>query len=600
MDIDKIKKEEVIKQVQKLTVEEKEEVKLQLQKINYKEEIINFFEKLNLTVDKEERTGLITSHQNIIQHMDKGEEDEMLTIIADKESEEYWQEGLFVQDDFEGLDVKQLQEEIRQYRQRKAKEEGEELERRRIEKIQIEEETLDKATKESKASRLLSVKDDWMALFKKVSYENEVAGEILFHVFVGQMLKHINIYDKRGKTVLMKVDFFWIQNSSSGKGEGIDNFLKPIINNFEYDVTDEETKQTLTLKLKYSTFRGQSTLAGILNRYKKAVTGKNYTNEIIVGPIQKSDFWIWTEANDLLTPNQYNKSLIDAILDLMEGKEYEAFLEKYNKPILTKSTGSLVATSRPVENIDIFFIRSGLANRCLTFMRSLGVKKMEEMIEKGAVQSFGKLEDSTNFDIEIKQLTKKLKEIVIWSMEYKYKPYPQTDSDILNSLVNTKLKEIMEDIKRDVKVKQYRDVLIEYVGRMKNKAIALSYHNAIIRRQPVDIQDIVGAFELLKLCYNNYKFWLFENMMLRKEVTEKEYKLYFLIKKMLNESINNEIKVIDVKKAIENRKDLNLSGHYIYSKIREVVETYNNEFEKLNKNIIKLKTDEGEENDITS
>jgi len=582
-------KDEVKKQIEDITPQDKKEVKKELEQIKFDKQVNTFFYNLTKTQTKEERQDVLTKNKSLINKLSQEQDEELLEILNERESED-WDNSFVTNDDdlFEGIDVEKLKQEIDNYRQRKAQEDLEEKERQRIINIQITEQQLEQAIKEAEASKKLTIKDEWMKLFNKISFENEIAGEILFHSFVGQMLNHVTIYDKRGKKILMKVDFFWIQNSSSGKGEGIDEFFKPLLNEFDFEKADNETQQTLTVKFKYSTFRGQSSLAGILNRYKRDSTGRRYTGEIIIGPIESSDFWIWTEANELLTPNTYSQKLIDAMLDLMEGKEYETYLEKYDRSVKTKGHGSLIAASRPVENIDYFLIKSGLIHRCLLFMRSLSVEKMTTMIDKGAIQSFGSIEDGIGYDLEIKKLANEMRKIANWSTRYIGQPYPIKNPDLLNALMKKKLDELLEDVKKDVQVKNFQDVLVEYVGRLKNKAIALSYHNATIRKEPVDVQDVLGAFNLIKLSFNNFKYWLFENIEIKKGLTEKDTKLFYLIKSEIKRN-HGEVTLKDLKKTIEARKDLQLSGTYIYRKVKDMIEMYNDDFVKTKNNTIILK-----------
>ena len=170
------------------------------------------------------------------------------------------------------------------------------------------------------------------------------------------------------------------------------------------------------------------------------------------------------------------------------------------------------------------------------------------------------------------------------------KDYPVNNPNMLNSLTSYKLNELIRDTKMDVKVKAYRDTLLEYVSRMRNKSIILSYHNAIIRHAPVDIQDVVGAFDLLGKCYVNLKYWLFENITLKKEYTEKDSRIYSLIRARLRKSPIKECTISDLRDAIEEQRDLNMTGNYIYHKINSVVRQHSDIFERDNKKkVIRLK-----------
>ena len=593
-----IEAEKVKAEVGRLSKKDKNEIKKQLEEISYEDGKEELFAQLKNAKTADERNLILTEHKDIFISLRKADKDDALVIIAEQENREYdfdtGESESEIDEDTElfgeasSIDTEALRNSISDYKRRREKEKEEKTKIKEISTTEISEEILEQAIKDAQASRLLTVKDDWMSLFNRICWENTTPGEILFHVFMGQLLKYITVYDGDGKMMRLKLDFFWVQNSSTGKGEAFDSFFKPIVDGIQYDEIIAETGQTLGRELVIAPFKGQSTLAGMLNRYKRDNKKGKYTNEVIIGPLQASDFWIWTEADDLLTPNSYSSHLMNALLDLMEGKPYDANLEKYDLPIRTTATGSLVASSRPAKNIEYFFIRSGLIHRCLVYMRDVEEDMFRAIVTRGGAKSYGTRVDNTTLEVDKEKLISKLNDIASYANQFIGRDYPVNNPDLLNALTSHKLNELMRDTRMDVKVKVYRDTLLEYISRMRNKSIILSYQNAIIRKAPLDVEDVVNAFDMLSKCYVNLKYWLFENINLEKKYTEKESRIYALIKAKIKKSPSKECSLQELKDAIEEQRDLNLSGNYVYNKINQVIRHHDDIFER-DKKIVRFK-----------
>lgn len=545
-----------------------------------------YFNKLRESTTNTERTHIISQYNYL--KLTKEEEIELLNIVAEKEEEEYNIQQ-FNELNFTEEEKVLYKKELTDYNIRHEKQKREEIQLEETSNIQIDKNFLKREIENYNKSEVLTVKDDWMYLFNRISKNNEVIGKILFHSFWGQALQHIEVYDGEGKKINLKIDFTCIQNSGTGKGESIDEFFIPVITEFEYEFFDEESTQTLTKKLTYVRGKGQSTLAGLLNRFKRKTSGKGYTTQVIKGPIATNNFLIYTEANDLLDPTTYNQKWIDALLDILEGKPYEAHLEKYDLPITTQSNISLISTSRPIKGLDFYFIKSGLINRNLTYMRNLSPKQMRNMQQKFNLKSFGRRENKVSYEIEIKVLCKKLLDVYNWSTKFIGKEYPTINPQILNKLVDMKLEEISIDIQSDVKLQQYQEILSEYNSRLRNKLVSLSYHNAITRKNKLEVQDVLQAFDLLKNdCYTNLKYWLIENVVIDKKITERDREIYRVVKRILENSPNNICTVSELRTSIEQNERINIGGTYIYKKLQQLIDTRGDTFIKVDKRHIKL------------
>ncbi len=70
------------------------------------------------------------------------------------------------------------------------------------------------------------VYDLWKELFGQASFENEMYGQGLFHVLLGQLLARKKILQSGNNFIDWRIHLLFIQGSGSGKGQGIDFFRK--------------------------------------------------------------------------------------------------------------------------------------------------------------------------------------------------------------------------------------------------------------------------------------------------------------------------------------------------------------------------------------
>ena len=582
-------KAEVIKEIEKLDPEDKKALKVALDAVNEenKKEYDKFMSELKKTKTPSERKRITKKHDKVIKRLTHKQENNMMDLISE----------LIQAERAQYLGDKYITEEEAKAQERENVEKKIEKELQKISDVQITKKEIKKAKEEAIKIKRLSIKDQWIKIFNKISFHNEVPGEILFHVFIGQIFKNVKVLDAGGKPIKLKIDFFWIQNSSSGKGEAVDNFLKPMIDKF-----GEKSK---IQRFKYSSFRGQSSMAGMLNQYKRDTKNKSknavYTNELVIGPLQRSDFWIWTEANDLINPNKYSMQLIDGLMDIMEGKEYEAYLAKYQQGVVTRSAGSLIGTSRPIEGLDHYFFKNGFVNRCLTYMKNLSNTELEEMSQSNIRRSFGEITTDTDVSLEMDNFIRDANKIYTWARKYEKIRYPQKNPKKLNSYLEERIFSLQREVQKDIKIPEIKTILFEYINRIRDKIIKLAYHNAIIRQKPIDLQDLEGAFDLISKCFNNLKFWTLDNYISNKKFIGIDSKIYENIYRYLNKKkYDTDNEALKRKLTFQERlrfetasqteilnellKDntLKFSKSHLRKKIRECIENNKDTYECLN------------------
>ena len=157
-----------------------------------------------------------------------------------------------------------------------------------------------------------------------------------------------------------------ILSHNSGKGQGIDFFRKI---GERCQKTVDEKKSPLRLHKV-----GRTTSAALINSWEVDPKTKAFTNVVKPGLLAKNDVVYWEEAGKLIRGDAHNEDTNDIILTITEpfGSSkniYEKNLAGYPEPATTKSDCSIVATTRPIENIKSYLLYSGLMQRFMVIIR---------------------------------------------------------------------------------------------------------------------------------------------------------------------------------------------------------------------------------------
>ena len=158
--------------------------------------------------------------------------------------------------------LEKLQEE---YFERQIREKEEKKKRKKLSETKITKSEKKKLEKEADAIKKLYVLDYWMRCFKRVSYCNEIAGQALFHVALGQALNNFKIKLEDESELDWRLHFCWLQNSGAGKGRAM-NFVSRVMRHPNFPKLEFQKNKLIPRKYRCHKV-GRMNAASLLNTY---------------------------------------------------------------------------------------------------------------------------------------------------------------------------------------------------------------------------------------------------------------------------------------------------------------------------------------------
>ena len=339
--------------------------------------------------------------------------------------------------------------------------------------------------------------EKWMRLFNMRSFCNEVPGQILFHVLLGQKLKDLKVYTKPGKWIDLRIHFGHLQDSGSGKGEELE---------FELEMAKR-------LKLKTESLGGSVTDAALLSNNKRA------------GILSQKDIVCYPEARVLFDPNKWNSEIREILIAVMEplgseGNKYFKKLGGYEEGVITQSSASLVFTTRPISNVRGEIPAVGHLQRAIFYPRELDNKTRQEMDKKNIeMLSNGKIE----WQKESKELADEIDNICQKAIVNNLRISNETEFLKELQLKNIKFSQKISEISD----KEDKGILHTFTARYTDQILKLAFHHAVMRESSnVEIVDLEYAFELIWKVFEQLCLWV--EIVIEKDwrkVSDREIKL---------------------------------------------------------------------------
>lgn len=347
-------------------------------------------------------------------------------------------------------------------------------------------------------------------LFRQRSHHNWLYGQALYHILLGIICKCE--FDYRGKTITKKPSLFYIQQSRSGKNEGM-YFIEEILKNLKHF----SGRDFLISRMGKST---DPTLLDrpvvIIKKGKQTIMRDDEGQPIITkGTLSKNDLIWYPEADFLLNPtSKDNMEAINIHLNLLESKgEYKKELVQWQgEDIITKGGKySLVALTRPIENIKKHIIYSGFLQRCIFIPRMLTEKDRKAMLDdvtNYSLQKQNEIDDyKNNFDnliIELKDIQKfSLNKIIV----------DEKNKEAIKSKINESINKLFVFISTEIFNEENKEIFSSFFGNYNELIIILSYHSALTRRSLfIEEEDINYSIEFLIRCLDEFIPWIEENI----------------------------------------------------------------------------------------
>jgi len=411
----------------------------------------------------------------------------------------------------EAKKIKELQED---YIERERKRIEEETKKREIEEKKLtkkEERVLE--VKADKIKKLYAL-DYWMRCFSRVSYHNEMAGQALFHVCLGQALNALKISLEDNSEIDWREHFLWIQNSGSGKGRAM-NFANRVFSHPKFKKKEMVSLDKPPISRLYKTYKfGRLNAASMINTFERDKKGNIMVDD---NDLPKINFGI-IEGNDLLFSEE-GRQFLEAGVDsfekqeiLMTGMEtigsinniYTKQLTDYKTVCETRCTGSFIITTRPFGSVKKTLVESGLIPRFIFLPRTLTFEDREKMNRLSSL-SFKTKGKKSSFSADFDELINELNKVVDFVHGTNI-DFCEEDIDDLLSFLHDKMMWFTRKVEEEVPNDENRQILQSFVSRYKDNLVIMAFHSAAIRfSETVELEDLQYAFNIFKKLFKVQK-----------------------------------------------------------------------------------------------
>jgi len=337
------------------------------------------------------------------------------------------------------------------------------------------------------------IEKKWMELYGCRSFDNELPGKIFFRILISLGMKNKKIFFA-SKTIDMRNHFFWIQDTGSGKDQGMDFFMEMIERiNKEY-----KRRTGVPSFIRSYEINGSETPEVFLDHFKTKTGSKGKEMDTDADPIpgilSRYDLIISRECSFLFREqNREKQSKAEYLLTAMEGRPLTKSLIKWEgNTSTTICNACIIGMTRPIANMKSHIVWSGLQQRAFNYARSLSktdrMKMFDEVLREDPDEAL------SDFDSKCKNLAKKIVKLFLW--------WNKNDIYIKNEDIK-KIYKIRKAVIFDLQEKiselpsaEHRDIMQGFVSRMIDKMIVLGYQNAIIRKSKVvEAMDIEISIE---------------------------------------------------------------------------------------------------------
>jgi hypothetical protein len=417
-----------------------------------------------------------------------------------------------------------------------------ELEKKKITKQEAEE-LEDKASNIKKFYTL----DYWMRCWNRVSYHNEISGQAMFHVALGQALNTFKITLEDDSELDWRLHYLLIQDSGSGKGRGINMasrvFRHPKFLKIEqYDDTKPPTKR----KFKCHKL-GRMNAASLINTFEvnqkgEIVKDENGLEQVKLGVLESNDFIFSEEARQILTSNTEAFEIQEILMTGMEtigsvNNIYTKQLTNYKEECQTRCTASFALTTRPFGKIKQTLVESGLFQRLMFYPRKLTYEDRINMQKKSSF-AFKSAKTKTPFSKEFDKMIEELNKVCEFA-HYNYIDFDIDKIDDLLSYLHEKMMWFTDDVENTVPTEDNRYILQSFVSRFKDNMVIMAFHSAAMRYSKiVERQDLQYAFDFFSQLYEAQKVWVSLNVEEDKDVKNEDRAMRMAITQYLKNDLN--------------------------------------------------------------
>jgi len=356
--------------------------------------------------------------------------------------------------------------------------------------------------------------NDYMALFKQYSWNNDLYGTLTYFTVMGQNLKFLRI-QKGVLTYDLRVSPFLIQKSGTGKGTGA---------RFVIDLMQQLGKRVQ--KVIDFTDSGIVGKVEAFREFNRETRQWEQNTREVYGALHENDLIFFPEASSLLRNSQHKVETLNYIQTALESPPSNR-IERVmaNGTLSYKTTCSFLLTSYPIKGIAEWVGNTGLFQRMIVCPRNITRKTRRENRERDVITACSKGVTPKTTVRNIKGLSKRFLEI---ENHYQENPSIHLTSN-LAPFINT----IIDDWESmaDRTHPDVQDLFDSFIARYIQHLYVISIHQAASRLSTrVKQDDIIFANEQVLLpVLRNILSWIEIDLKINKYDREEIRKLNLML-----------------------------------------------------------------------
>lgn len=394
--------------------------------------------------------------------------------------------------------------------------------------------------------------DFWKRCFNKASYCNEIAGQALFHVCIGQALSNFRIYLEDDSAIDWRLHYLWIQDSGSGKGKAM-NFVNRVFNHPKFMKIESGKRKYRTHKL------GRMNAASLINTYNVDKNGLiikdlNGLESVKLGILESNDFIFSEEGRTLLDNTKESMELQEIFMTATEtigssNNTYTKQLTYYVQPCTTICTASFAITTRPFGKMKLMLVESGMIPRFMFFPRNLTFQDREEMNKRSSF-AFKTADSRSMFQKDFNELIEQMNRTIDFAHSHTV-DFDIKNIDNLQTFLYEKMMWFTQDVENNIPSDTNRYIMQGFVSRYKESMVTMAFHSAVMRFNfKVEKVDLQYAFDFFKTLYEAQKLWVSLSVEEDKDVRFENQNMIKEMTRLLKNDMNHSIELPDLVKIM--------------------------------------------------
>ena len=405
--------------------------------------------------------------------------------------------------------------------------------------------------KDARLKERFSLKDEFLRVFQKKSYNNTIIGESLYYSLITVLLRkqRVKIENKTGirDKIIMPIPSFFVQKSGTGKDESLD-FLQDQIDLINKKVV---ARRKPLLLIHYNNLSGGETPEVYFNHPEMTAQGqvkrKGLDNKdgIIKGKLEKFDMLFVRECSFLFRLRGKDKqSILEILLQALEGREISKELISWGGKLMpTNANCAFIGLSRPVTDVQDVITGSGLLQRSLFYGR-----KITKDEQKGMYQAIAENEvTAEEFRRDMDALADKIVDFYINIDSDRFK---LSETKMGRQLVREYKEQKLDMIYGEVRSEMLQEALTTFINRTDSIATRLAFVNCWSSGgKAPDDADIKNALNFLERIFNCLVIWLDVNLV--DNMIKFDMNLEYRLKSHFKDSVEPIKQAVVVKKIID-------------------------------------------------